>query len=114
MIGKKNEIINRSTYYKFKLNKEDLSLLTKALFKPIDEYLELIKNIFEKNKYKIKGKFFQRRILILRIYGIINGKEMDIELISLENYEIQNIRIKYLFNSYMNIEKEIYALKNNK
>ena len=39
---------------------------------------------------------------------------MDIELTLLENYEIQNIGIKYLFNSYMNIEKEKYALKNNK
>ena len=38
IIGKsKNNIIIQSSFYELKLNKEDLSILTKALFNSIDE-----------------------------------------------------------------------------
>ena len=57
IIGKtKHNIIIRNTYYELKLSKDDLSLLTKIIYKSIDESFEFLKNIFEKNKYKIKEK----------------------------------------------------------
>ena len=113
MIGEtKDNIIIRSTYYEIKLNIEDLSLLTKILFKSVDESFEFIKNIFEQNKYIIKEKSSKEIKLILKVYDIFKGREKDIELILKENFENQNILIKDLFNKYMNIEKEIYELKN--
>ena len=113
MIGKtKDNIIIRSAYYEIKLNVEDLSLLTKALFKSIDESFEFIKNIFEQNKYIIKEKSSKEIKLILKVYDMIKGREKDIELILKENFENQNILIKDLFNKYMNVEKEISELKN--
>ena len=106
MIGKtKDNIIIRSTYYELKLNKDDLSLLTKTIYKSIDESYEFIKNIFNQNKFKIKEKTSKRIKLIIRIYDMIKAKEKDIELILLENFENQNILIKDLFNKYINIKK---------
>ena len=43
----------------------------------------------------------------------MNRIEKDIELILLENFENKNILIKELFNKYINIEKEIYEMKND-
>ena len=114
MIGKtKDNIIIRSTYYELKLNKDDLSLLTKTIYKSIDESYEFIKNIFNQNKFKIKEKTSKRIKLIIRIYDMIKAKEKDIELILLENFENQNSLIKDLFNKYINIEKKIDEINND-
>ena len=43
---------------------------------------------------------------------MIKEKEKDIELILLENFENQNFLFKDLFDKYINIEKEIYDIKN--
>ena len=114
IIGKtKHNIIIRNTYYELKLSKDDLSLLTKIIYKSIDESFEFLKNIFEKNKYEIKEKSSKSIKLILRIYDMIKEKEKDIELILLENFENQNFLFKDLFDKYINIEKEIYDIKND-
>ena len=114
MIGKtKNNIIIRNTYYELKLNKDDLSLLTRIMYKSIDESFEYIENIFNKNKYKIKEKSSKKIKLSIIIYDIIKEKEKDIELILLENFDNQNIYIKDLFNKYINIEKEMNEIKND-
>ena len=114
MIGKtKDNIFFRSTYYELKINKDDLSILTKTLYKSIDESFEFIENIFNQQKYKIKEKTSNKIKLILRIYDMIKGKEKDIEFILLENFENQSNLIKDLFDKYINIEKEIYEIKND-
>ena len=114
IIGKtKNNIIIRSTYYKLKLNKDDLSLLTRIMYNSIDESFKYIENIFNNNKYKIKEKSSKKIKLSITIYDIIKEKEKDIELILLENFDNQNIYIKDLFNKYINIEKEINEIKND-
>ena len=57
IIGKtKHNIVIRNTYYELKLNKDDLSLLTKIIYKSIDESFKFLNNIFEQNKFKIKEK----------------------------------------------------------
>ena len=119
MIGKtKDNIFIRSTYYELKLNIDYLSSLTKTIYKSIDEAFEFIEKIFNENKYKIKEKSSKSIKLIITIFEInasysIIKTENDIELILLGNFENQNILIKELFDKYINIEKEIYEIKND-
>ena len=119
IIGKtKDNIIIKSNYYELKFNKDYLSLLTKTLFKTLDESFEFIENIFNENKYKIKEISSENIKLIITTFNIdtshgINRIEKDIELILLENFENKNSLIKELFNKYINIEKEIYEMKND-
>ena len=109
----KNNIIIRSDYYELKLNIENLSLLTKAIFKSIDESFEYINNIFNQNKFRIKEKNTKYIRLIIIIYDIIKCKEKEIELFLKENFDNQNYLIKELFNKYMKLGKEIIEVKND-
>ena len=115
IIGKtKNDIIIRSTYYELKINKESLSLLTKTIYKSIDESYEFIENIFNQNKFRIKEKTSNEIKLIIKAYDTIKRKEKELELCLIENFSNKNFLIKELFNKYMNIEKELIDdIKNN-
>ena len=69
IIEKTNYNINiRSTYYQLKLNKEQMSSLTNTIFNSIDETFDFIINIFNQNKYYIKGTTSNSLILIIQIY----------------------------------------------
>ena len=115
MIGKtKNDIIIRSNYYEIKMNQESLSLLTKIIYKSIDESYEFIENIFNQNKFRIKEKSSNIIKLIIKTYDTFKGKEKELELCLIENFNNKNILIKELFNKYMNIERELIDIKNNK
>ena len=107
LIGKtKNNIIIRNYYYEIKLNMNNLSILTKTIFKSIDESFEFFENIFNQNKVRIKNKTNNYIILIIITYDIIKGKEKKIELYLKENFENKNFLIKELFDKY-NLEKTI-------
>ena len=113
IIEKTNYNINiRSTYYQLKLNKEQMSSLTNTIFNSIDETFNFIINIFNQNKYYIKGITSNSLILIIQIYDIINGNQKEIELYLNENFEDKNYLIKELFNKYIRIEKDIIDIKN--
>ena len=113
IIEKTNYNINiRSTYYQLKLNKEQMSSLTNTIFNSIDETFDFIINIFNQNKYYIKGIASNSLILIIQIYDIINGNQKEIELYLNENFEDKNYLIKELFNKYIRIEKDIIDIKN--
>ena len=109
----KNNVIIRSSYYEIKLTKDNLSSLTKIIYKSTDELFEFIKNIFNQNKYRIKKVSSKEIILILIIYDVIKGKEKEIEIFLLENFENSNYLFKELFSKYSFIEKELYNIKNN-
>jgi len=68
----KNNIIIRTTYYELKLNSQDLSLLTKAKFNSINEAFDFLINIFDQNRYYIKGIFSNKIILIISINDMID------------------------------------------
>ena len=109
----KNNIIIRSSYYELKLSLEDLSLLTKILYKSIDESFEFINNIFINNKFKIKEINLNEIKIIIITYDVIKGKDKEIELCLKENFNNTNYLIKELFNKYKELEKEIINEKNN-
>jgi len=114
IIGKtKNNIIIQSTYYKLKLNLEQLSNLTNIIFKSIDDSFEFIENIFNQNKSYIKKISLDEIILIIKTYDIIKGKEKEIELYLIINFDKNDI-IKDLINKYIVMEKEIKELKEGK
>ena len=114
MIGKtKDDIFIRSSYYEIIIDPENLSLLTKVIYKSIDEAYEFIENIFNQNKFRIKEKSSNIIKLIIKTYDIIKGKEKELELCLIENFSNKNNLIKELFNKYMNIEKEINEIKND-
>ena len=113
IIEKTNYNINiRSTYYQLKLNKEQMSSLTNTIFNTIDETFDFIINIFNQNKYYIKGIKSNSLILRIQIYDMINGNQKEIELYLNENFEDKNYLIKELFNKYIRIEKDIIDIKN--
>ena len=113
IIEKTNYNINiRSTYYQLKLNMEQISSLTNIIFNSIDETFDFIINIFNQNKYYIKGITSNSLILIIQIYDMINGNQKEIELYLNENFEDKNYLIKELFNKYIRIEKDIIDIKN--
>ena len=109
----KNNIIIRSSYYELKLSLEDLSLLTKIIYKSIDESFEFINNIFINNKYKIKEINLNEIKIIIITYDNIKGKDKEIELYLKENFNNTNYLIKELFNKFKELEKEIINEKNN-
>ena len=109
----KDNIIIRSNYYELKLNIENLSILTKTIYKSIDEVYEFINNIFIQNKFIIKDKNSQMISIIIIIYDNIKGKNKKIELLLKENFDNKNYLIKDLFNKYMKLEKEIIEERNN-
>ena len=114
IVGKtKNNIILRNNYYELKVNSENLSLLTKIVFKSIDESYEFITNIFNQNKFLIKDINSKMITIIIIIYDNIKGKERKIELSLKENFDNKNYLIKELFNKYMKLEKEMIEEKNN-
>ena len=115
LIGKtKKNIILRSDYYELKLNIENLSILTKTLFKTIDESFEFIINIFNQKKFSIKVKNSNLIIINMIIYDMIKGKDKKIELCLKENFDNKNYLIKELYNKYNKLEKEIIEEKKNK
>jgi len=107
----KKNIIIRSDYYEIKLNIENLSLLTKVIYKSIDESFEYINNIFIRNKFKIKEKNSKIIKLIIIIYDNIKGKDKEIELFLKENFDNKNFLIKELYNKFMKLEQEIIEEK---
>ena len=114
IIGKtKNNIIIRSSFYELKVDIENLSLLTKTIFKSIDEAFEFMNNIFNQNKFKIQEKSSNIIKLIIKTYDLIKGKEKEIELCLVENFENKNRLIKELFCKYISIEKKINEVKND-
>ena len=111
----KNNIIIRTTYYELKLNSQDLSLLTKAKFNSINEAFDFLINIFDQNRYYIKGIFSNKIILIISINDMIRATFKEFELELKENFEDKNYLIKELFNKYIKMEKDINEVKfNNK
>jgi len=111
----RNNIIIRTTYYELKLNSQDLSLLTKAKFNSINEAFDFLINIFDQNRYYIKGIFSNKIILIISINDMIRATYKEFELELKENFEDKNYLIKELFNKYIRMEKDINEVKfNNK
>ena len=108
-----DNIIIRSNYYELKLNIENLAILTKTIYKSIDEVYEFINNIFIQNKFKIKEINSQMISIIIIIYDNIKGNEKEIELLLKENFDDKNYLIKDLFNKYMKVEKEIIEERYN-
>ena len=103
----------RSEFYELKLHLKDLSLLTKTIFKSIDESFEFINNIFKQKKFKIKEKNIKEIKIIIIVYDMIKGKEKEIELCLKENFQNKNYLIRELFNKYNELHKEIIEEKNN-
>ena len=114
LIGKTNEnIIIRSAYYEIKIAPENLSILTKVMFKSLDESFIFIRNLFEQNKVKIKEITHNNIKLGLNTYDIINGKEKEFELILIENYDNKRYLFKDIYNKLINFENEIKEIKKN-
>ena len=112
LIGKTNEnIIIRSTYYEIKIDPNNLSLLTKCMFKSLDESFLFIRKLFELNKVKIKKITPKKIKLGLNLYDIINGKEKEFELILIENYDNKGYLFKDIYNKLINFENEIKEIK---
>jgi FtsZ-binding cell division protein ZapB len=115
IIGKsKNNIFIKSSIYELKLNSEDLSILTKYQFNSIDDSFEFIENIFNQKKSYIKNISSDEMKLIIKTFDIIKGKEKEIELCLLINFDNKNEVIKDLINKYTIMEKEIKELKDDK
>ncbi len=114
IIGKsKNNIIIQCSFYELKLNGEDLSILTKAVFNSIDDSFEFIENIFNQKKSYIKNISSDEMKLIIKTFDIIKGKEKEIELYLMKNLENKNEVIKDLINKFSIMEKEIKELKDD-
>ena len=112
LIGKTNEnIIIRSTYYEIKIDPNNLSLLTKCMFKSLDESFLFIRKLFEQNKVRIKKITPKKIKLGLNLYDIINGKEKEFELILIENYDNKGYLFKDIYNKLINFENEIKEIK---
>ena len=115
IIGKlTNEIIIKCKNYEIRLNYNDLSILTKAILKSIDEAYEFIINIFEYNKAFIKDIKINKTIkLLLKVY--ILNIEKDIEILLLYNKKNKDIIInksnKEIENDLKNLKNEIKILK---
>ena len=111
IIGKEERrIIIQCKNYEIELNNNDLSILTKSIFNTLDDSYELLINIFEENKVKIKQILKNKSInLLLKI--LINNKEKDVEIILSYNKENKDLIINELNNKYYNFQKEINNLK---
>ena len=95
---KENEIIINCKNYKFILNNNNLSIITKSISNNVEQIYEFIINIFEQNKVIIKDIKIHRSIkLTLKTYT--QKKEQDVEILLL--YDINDINNNY------------YKLKNN-
>jgi len=114
IIGKsKNNIIIQSSLYELKLNREDLSILTKAIFNSIDDSFEFIENIFNQKKSYIKDISSEEMKIIIKTFDIIKEKEKEIELNLMKNLDKKNGIIKDLINKFSKMEKEIKELKDD-
>ena len=111
LLKTKNNIMIKSTFYEIKFNLDNFSLLTKILFKSIDEAFDFINNMFIKNNIKVKSISFESIKLVLEIYDNINFKNKEIEICLLENFENINLLIKDLFDLNTNLIKEISDIK---
>ena len=80
-------IIIRNTYYELKLSPQNLSLLTNIIFNSTNEAFEFIINIFNQNRFYIKGIFSNKILLGIQIYDNIKGQQKEIELELKENFE---------------------------
>ena len=115
IIGKtKNYILLKSSYYELKLDIENSTILTNTIFKSIDDLFEFLENIFNQNKSYIKEICPKEMKLVIKSYDVIKGKEKEIELVLMINYDDKNNIIKELFNKYIKMGKEINELINDK
>ena len=107
---KENEIIINCKNYKFILNNNNLSIITKSISNNVEQIYEFIINIFEQNKVIIKDIKIHRSIkLTLKTYT--QKKEQDVEILLL--YDINDINNNYykLKNNIINLKDEINQLK---
>jgi len=81
------------------------------IFNSTNEAFEFIINIFNQNRYYIKGISSNKILLGIQIYDNIKGQQKEIELELKENFEDKDYLIKELFNKYVRIEKDLNEVK---
>ena len=97
----KNYVIIRSISYELKLTPNDFSLITKQMFRSIDDIYQLLKNIFEKKAILIQEISNKIMKLIISFYD----KKVEIYLPSQK--EINCYVINDLFTKYLKLEENI-------
>ena len=100
----KNFVIIRSISYELKLTPNDFSLITKQMFRSIDDIYQLLKNIFEKKCVLIQEISSKIMKLIISFYD----KKVEIYLPSQK--EINSYVINDLFTKYLKLEENIKIL----
>ena len=112
----KNEIIIKYKNYKFQLNSNDLSILTKLEFNSISQAYEFIIDSFEENRIIIKDIINKKLISLLLTYD--NGNnikdnffEMNL-LYKKQNENLNKITKNEFKNIYVEFKAEINNLKN--
>ena len=100
----KNYVIIRSISYELKLTPNDFSLITKQMFRSIDDIYQLLKNIFEKKAILIQEISNKIMKIIMSYYD----KKLEIYLPSQK--EINSYVINDLFTKYVKLEENIKIL----
>ena len=106
----------KSISYEIRLTPNDFSMITKQLFKSVDEVYLFIKNIFEKKNVIIQDITNRMLKIVLGAYDMAKGGEKQIEL----NLFIQNNINDFIFNDlylkYLKLEENMNMIneKNKK
>ena len=112
----KNEIIIKYRNYKFQLNDNDLSILTKLEFNSISQAYEFIIDSFEENRIIIKDIIDKKLISLLLSYSNGNNIEDNCFEINLlynkQNDNLNKITKNEFKNTYAELKAEINILKN--
>jgi hypothetical protein len=106
----------KSISYEIRLTPNDFSMITKQLFKSVDEVYLFIKNIFEK-KNAIAQDVNNRMIkLILATYDMVKGGVKHIELFLYTQNNVSDFIFNDLFMKYVKLEENLNQLneKNKK
>ena len=112
----RNYVLIKSISYEIRLTPNEFSMITKQLFKSIDEIYLFIKNFFEKKNVAIQDINNRVLKLILASYGMVKGGMKQIELLLYTQNNVNDYIFNDLFMKYIKLEENLKSLneKNKK
>lgn len=109
-------ILIRSVSYELKISPNDFSLITKQMFRSIDEIYQFIKNIFEKKNVIVQDVSSKMMKLIISFYDVSIRGVNQAEIYLSSQKDINGYVLNDLFSKFIKLEENVNILneKNKK
>ena len=106
----KSYIIIRSVSYELKISQNDFCLITKQMFRTIDEIYQYLKNIFEKKNVIIQDITSKMMKLIVSFYDMNLHSVNKIEIYLKSQKDINGYVLNDLFYKFIKLEENVNNL----